>query len=225
MLSKKVTIDNILGQITGKRVLMRVDFNVPIKNGQITNNNRIVETIPTIKKTLNQHPKNLILMSHLGRPDGFANPKYSLKPVAAELSALLNTNVHFMSDCVGEDVRNEVAKLENGEVILLENLRFHLEEEGKGVDPNGNKVKASKPQIAQFRKELTSLADIYINDAFGTAHRDHSSMTGVELPIRAAGLLLKKEIDYFAKALETPHKPYLGKKFSPRLIFSDSWRS
>lgn len=148
-------------------------------------------------------------MSHLGRPDGFANPKYSLKPVAAELSALLNTNVHFMSDCVGEDVRNEVAKLENGEVILLENLRFHLEEEGKGVDPNGNKVKASKPQIAQFRKELTSLADIYINDAFGTAHRDHSSMTGVELPIRAAGLLLKKEIDYFAKALETPHKPYL----------------
>lgn len=188
---------------------MRVDFNVPIKNGQITNNNRIVETIPTIKKTLDQNPKNLILMSHLGRPDGFANPKYSLKPVAEELSALLNTNVHFMNDCVGEDVRNEVAKLENGEVILLENLRFHLEEEGKGVDPSGNKVKASKAQIAQFRQELTSLADIYINDAFGTAHRDHSSMTGVNLPIRAAGLLLKKEIDYFAKALETPHKPYL----------------
>lgn len=225
MLSKKLTIDNILGQITGKRVLMRVDFNVPIKNGQITNNNRIVETIPTIKKTLNQNPKNLILMSHLGRPDGFPNQKYSLRPVAEELSSLLNTPVHFLTDCVGEDVRNEVAKFEHGEIVLLENLRFHLEEEGKGVDANGNKVKASKPQIAQFRKELTSLADIYINDAFGTAHRDHSSMTGVDLPIRAAGNLLKKEIDYFAKALETPHKPYLGNNSISSLIFSHPWWS
>lgn len=192
---------------------MRVDFNVPLKDGVITSNKRIVSTIPTIKKALEQSPKTLVLMSHLGRPKGNVTPSLSLKPVAEELERLLDTKVHFMQDCIGDEVREQVQSLENGEIVLLENLRFHIEEEGKGEDQDGNKVKANPADVQEFRQELTSLADIYINDAFGTAHRDHSSMTGIDLPIRAAGLLLKKEIDYFGKALENPDQPFLGKYY------------
>lgn len=211
MLSSKTTLEHILTKIAGKRIIMRVDFNVPLKQGKITNNKRIIETLPTIKRTLEQNPKRLILMSHLGRPNGLVHEDMSLSPVAEELESLLERKVHFLQDCVGDDIINYCNELQDGEIVLLENLRFHIEEEGKGVDEAGKKVKANKDDIAKFREQLTQLADIYINDAFGTAHRDHSSMTGVQLPIRAGGLLLKREIDFFAKALEHPDKPFLGK--------------
>jgi len=149
-------------------------------------------------------------MSHLGRPDGFANPKYTLKPVADELSKLLNKPVKFLEDCVGEKIEAECADPEPGSIILLENLRFHLAEEGKGVDSNGEKVKASKDAVETFRNSLTKLGDVFVNDAFGTAHRAHSSMVGVKHEYRASGFLLKKELQYFAKALENPDRPFLA---------------
>jgi len=120
------------------------------------------------------------------------------------LEELLGTKVNFVSDCVGKDVQEEIKSGKKGEIFLLENLRFHAEEEGKGKDANGNKVKADPKAVKIFRESLTSLGDLYVNDAFGTAHRAHSSMVGVNLPIRAAGHLLKKELEYFAKAIETP---------------------
>ena len=209
MLRSKVNINQVLNKIAGNRVIMRADFNVPLRQGVITNNKRIVDTIPTIKTILEQGPRALILMSHLGRPKGQAKREFSLEPIVPELETHLGRKVTFLNDCVGAEVHSVCQNAQDGEIILLENLRFHLEEEGKGLDANGNKVKADPEAVKEFRAELTNLADVYINDAFGTAHRDHSSMTGVDLPVRAAGLLLKKEIDYFAKALEDPDHPFL----------------
>lgn len=150
-------------------------------------------------------------MSHLGRPDGQRSEKNSLQPVVPVLESLLNHNVAFLSDCVGECVSKAVLSAQGGRIIVLENLRFYAEEEGAGVDEKGNKVKPSAEAIAKFRAQLTGLGEVYINDAFGTAHRAHSSMTGIDLPVRAAGYLMKKEIDYFGKALEHPERPLLGK--------------
>ncbi len=165
-------------------------------------------------------------MSHLGRPDGHVDLKYSLKPVADELTALLSRPVKFLSDCVGEQVEAECANPEAGTVILLENLRFHVEEEGKGVDAAGNKIKASKEAVAAFQQSLTKLGDVYVNDAFGTAHRAHSSMVGVKLENRASGFLLKKELQYFAKALENPDRPFLailgGAKVSDKILLIEN---
>lgn len=209
MLSGRLSIDDIEHHIQGKRVLVRADFNVPIEKGVINDDKRIVETLPTIHKILKHHPKCLILMSHLGKPDGKRNEKYSLKPVAAKLQQLLGLPVTFSDDCVGEEVEALVNSSSNGQIILLENLRFHLEEEGKAKDETGKTLKASKDQIQLFREQLTALGDIYVNDAFGTCHRAHSSMVGVGLPIRAAGYLLKKELEFFAKALENPQRPFL----------------
>ena len=149
-------------------------------------------------------------MSHLGRPDGKVVSKYSLKPVAAELETLLNKPITFLDDCVGFKVEDVCSKAEGGQIILLENLRFHVEEEGSIKDEQGNKIKAEKAGVDAFRASLSKLGDIYVNDAFGTAHRAHSSMVGVNLPIRAAGFLMKKELDYFAKALESPERPFLA---------------
>ncbi|KAM9539283.1 phosphoglycerate kinase 1 isoform 2-T2 [Salvelinus alpinus] len=150
-------------------------------------------------------------MSHLGRPDGNPMPdKFSLKPVAAELKSLLGKDVHFMKDCVGPDVEKACADPAAGSVILLENLRFHVAEEGKGKDASGNKTKATQEQIDSFRASLSKLGDVYVNDAFGTAHRAHSSMVGVNLSQKAAGFLMKKELDYFAMALEKPARPFLA---------------
>lgn len=149
-------------------------------------------------------------MSHLGRPAGQVQAKSSLKPVAEALQAQLGQEVTFLSDCVGADVESACAAAEGGAVILLENLRFHAEEEGKGVDADGNKFKPSAEQVAAFRASLTKLGDVYINDAFGTAHRAHSSMVGVEVTPRAAGALMHKELQYFAKALERPDRPFLA---------------
>lgn len=203
----KLSIDKV--NLKGKRVLIRVDFNVPLKGTEITNNQRIVAALPTVKYALEQGAKSVVLMSHLGRPDGRPNDKYSLKPVADELKKLLERDIQFLSDCVGEAVEAACADPAPGSVILLENLRFHLEEEGKGVDADGKKVKADKNAVEKFRASLKKLGDVYVNDAFGTAHRAHSSMIG-QHEQKASGFLLKKELTYFAKALETPEKPFLA---------------
>ena len=189
---------------------VRVDFNVPMKDQKITNNQRIVAALDTVKYAIEKKAKSVVLMSHLGRPDGNRVEKYSLRPVAEEVGRLLNCNVTFLNDCVGPEIESSCSNPTPGTVILLENLRFHVEEEGKGVDPSGNKTKASQPAIDAFRASLTKLGDVYINDAFGTAHRAHSSMVGVKLPQRAAGFLMKKELQYFAKVMETPERPVLA---------------
>ncbi|KAF1826518.1 phosphoglycerate kinase-like protein [Dissoconium aciculare CBS 342.82] len=210
-LSNKLSISDV--DVKDKRVLIRVDFNVPLDketNTKITNNQRIVGALPTIKYAIDNGAKAVILMSHLGRPDGKVNPKYSLKPVAAELEKLLSTKVTFVEDSVGPEVEKVVNATTGGGVVLLENLRFHIEEEGSSKDKDGNKTKADKGDVEKFRQGLTALGDVYINDAFGTAHRAHSSMVGVDLPQKASGFLVKKELEYFAKALEDPKRPFLA---------------
>lgn len=215
MLASKLGIEQVAEKLKGKRVLMRVDFNVPLKDGKVTDATRVAATIPTIKYALDHGAKNLVLLSHCGRPDGRVQPKYSLKPVAAVLEEHLRKNgldnrVIFVEDCVGPVAKNAVAGAKDGDILLMENLRFHVEEEGKGEDENGNKVKAGAKEVEAFRQDLTALGDIFINDAFGTAHRAHASMVGVDLPVKAAGLLMKKELEYFSKALEQPKKPFLA---------------
>ncbi len=197
--------------LKGKKALIRVDFNVPQDKatGEITNTKRIEAALPTIKYALEQGAA-VILMSHLGRPEGQKNEKFTLAPVAVKLEELLGQSVKFVNDCVGADVEAACGAIQAGEVILLENLRYYVEETGKGVDAAGEKVKASKEAVAEFRAGLTKLADVYINDAFGTAHRDHSSMTGVQLPERAAGYLMNKELEAFGKVLENPARPFLA---------------
>ncbi|XP_046383171.1 phosphoglycerate kinase [Ischnura elegans] len=205
---KKLSIDAL--DLANKRVLMRVDFNVPLKDGVITNNQRIVAALDSVKYALDKKAKSVVLMSHLGRPDGNRNAKYTLKPVAEELKKLLNRDIMFLEDCVGPEVEKACADPEPGTVILLENLRYHVEEEGKGVDASGNKVKAKPDDVKSFRESLRKLGDVYVNDAFGTAHRAHSSMMGEGFSQRAAGFLLKKELQYFAKALDNPERPFLA---------------
>ncbi|XP_072040237.1 phosphoglycerate kinase-like [Amphiura filiformis] len=208
MALNKLSIDSV--DFKGKRAIVRVDFNVPLKDGQITNNQRIVAALPSVKHILDGGAKSVVLMSHLGRPNGTRQDKFSLKPVAAELKKLLARDVLFLNDCVGAEVEAACASPADGSVILLENLRFHMEEEGSMKDAEGKKVKAKPEDVQAFRASLSKLGDIYINDAFGTAHRAHSSMVGVELPQRAAGFLMKKELAYFAKALQSPERPFLA---------------
>ncbi|KAK7224080.1 hypothetical protein V2G26_012083 [Clonostachys chloroleuca] len=224
-LSNKLSIADV--DVKGKRVLIRVDFNVPLDaDKNVTNPQRIVGALPTIKYAIDNGAKAVILMSHLGRPNGAVNPKYSLKPVVPVLEKLLGKSVTFAPDSVGPEVEAIVNKADNGEVILLENLRFHIEEEGSAKDAEGKKVKADKAQVDAFRKGLTALGDVYVNDAFGTAHRAHSSMVGVDLPQKASGFLVKKELEYFAKALESPQRPFLailgGAKVSDKIQLIDN---
>jgi phosphoglycerate kinase len=197
--------------LAGKRVLMRVDFNVPQdkQTGAITNTQRIAAALPTIQFAL-EKGASVVLMSHLGRPDGQAIAKFSLKPVAAELSKLLGKPVAFAQDCVGPIAENAAAALKPGEVLLLENLRFHIEEEGKVKLEDGSSKKADPAAVAAFRASLGKLGDVYVNDAFGTAHRAHSSMVGVDLPQKAAGFLMEAELKAFAKVLDNPERPLLA---------------
>jgi len=180
------------------------------KDGRITNTQRIDASLPTIEYALKKGAKSVVLMSHLGRPDGQVKKEFTLAPVAEILKERLKRDVTFLDDCVGEKVEKACADPAPGSIILLENLRFHPEEEGAGVDKDGKKFKPSEEDVKKFRASLSKLGDIYVNDAFGTAHRPHSSMVGCQLPQRAAGFLMKKELDYFAKALESPQKPFLA---------------
>ncbi|RRJ94257.1 phosphoglycerate kinase [Opitutaceae bacterium TAV4] len=199
--------------LAGKRVFIRVDFNVPQDKatGAITNNQRIVAALPTIKYAL-EKGASVVLASHLGRPDGKKAAKYSLKPVADELAKLLGKPVKFLDDCVGPAVEAACAPgtLKAGDVVLLENLRFHIEEEGKVKNEDGTSTKADKAAVEAFRASLSKLGDVYVNDAFGTAHRAHSSMVGVNLPAKAAGVLMEAELAAFAKVLDNPQRPLLA---------------
>jgi phosphoglycerate kinase len=191
----KLHIDDI--EVKGRRVLIRVDFNVPLDEHQrVTDDSRIRATLPTIRKLIDGGAR-VILMSHLGRPKGEWKPELSLKPVAERLTQLLGQSVILAPDCVGDEVRNLVGALKDGQVILLENLRFHKQETDN--DP-------------EFSQRLASLGDLYVNDAFGAAHRAHASTDGVTqyFDIRAAGDLMRKEIDYLGRALQNPEKPFLA---------------
>lgn len=225
----KLSIDAV--PLAGKRVFVRCDFNVPFDketHTTITNTQRVDAAVPTISYALDQGAAVVVLASHLGRPNGQVDAKFSMAPVAAYLREKLGREVEFLDDCVGEAVEKACAAGggESGKVVLLENLRFHVEEEGKGVNSDGEKVKAGADDVAAFRKGLTALADVYVNDAFGTAHRAHSSMVGVDLPQKAAGFLMKKELDYFSKALDEPARPFLsilgGSKVSDKILLIDN---
>jgi phosphoglycerate kinase len=183
-------------QVKGKRVLMRVDFNVPIENGVITSEKRIDASLPSIKY-LSEHGARVILMSHLGRPKGEKKPEFSMKPVAENLKTKINAKVSFVEDCIGPSVAAAVAALKDGDILLLENLRFYKQEEKN--DP-------------EFAKQLASFGDIYVNDAFGTAHRAHASTEGVTKYIKqcAAGYLMKKELDYLSLAVSSPKRPFVA---------------
>ena len=197
--------------LSGKRVLIRVDFNVPQDKatGAITNTQRIVAAIPTIQYALEQGA-SVVLMSHLGRPNGQRVAKYSLKPVAEKLSEVLGRPVRFLEDCVGAEVESACAALKSGDVVLLENLRFHIEEEGKVKNEDGSSTKADPEKVAAFRASLTKLGDVFVSDAFGTAHRAHSSVVGVDLPEKVAGFLMQKELEAFAAVLDNPKRPLLA---------------
>jgi phosphoglycerate kinase len=199
--------------LAGRRVLMRVDFNVPQDKatGAITNNQRIKAALPTITYALEKGAA-VVLMSHLGRPDGREVAAFSLKPVAEELAKLLGRPVTFLDDCVGPAVEAACAPgvLKPGGVVLLENLRFHIEEETKVKLEDGTKKVADKAAVAAFCASLTKLGDVYVNDAFGTAHRAHSSMVGVAMPQKAAGFLMQAELEAFAAVLESPKRPLLA---------------
>lgn len=205
--------------VAGKRVFVRVDFNVPVKDGVVEDDKRIVAALPTLKYLL-EKGASLVVASHLGRPDGKVKPEFTLAPVAKKLGEHLGKDVKFLSDCVGPEVEAACANLKAGDVVVLENLRFHIEEEGKVKAEDGSKIAATPEQIKAFRASLTKLADLYVNDAFGTAHRDHSSITGLDLP-RASGYLMKKELDFLGDAVENPKRPFVaiigGSKISGKI--------
>ncbi len=189
----KKTIEDVA--VAGKKVLVRCDFNVPLKDGKITSDKRIVEALPTIKYLLSQGAK-VILCSHMGKPKGEVNPKYSLAPVAARLTELLGQTVELANDIVGEDAKAKAAALKEGQAMLLENVRFDAREEKN--DP-------------EFAKELASMAEVYVNDAFGTAHRAHATTAGVADYLPAVcGYLIQKEIGIMGKALANPERPFVA---------------
>ncbi len=201
---KKKTVKDI--NVTGKRVLVRVDFNVPLAEGKVADDTRLRAALPTIQYLLDQGAK-VILMSHLGRPKGKVVEELRMDPVAERLSELLGRPVRKLDDCVGDEVKAAVAEMRPGDVILLENTRFHPEE--RKNDPD-------------FAKKLAELADVFVNDAFGTAHRAHASTVGVAQYLPAvAGLLMEKELNFLGKALESPERPFVallgGAKISDKI--------
>ena len=215
--------------VAGKRVLIRCDFNVPQDKAdpsKITNTARIEGALQSIRYCLESGAKAVVLCSHLGRPDGTRKPECSLAPVAAALEKLLARPVSFIGDCVGPEAEAACADPPQGSVLLLENLRYHVEEEGKGVDAHGAKVTAAPDAVAAFRASLRSLADVYVNDAFGTAHRAHSSMLGEGFEVRAAGFLVARELEAFRQVLDAPAKPRLailgGAKVSDKILLIKS---
>ncbi|MCX7847461.1 MAG: phosphoglycerate kinase [bacterium] len=206
-------------ELAGKRVLMRVDFNVPIKDGKVTDDTRIKAALPSIKYCL-EHGASVVLMSHLGRPKGGkVEPEFSLRPVADRLHELLGIPVAFAPDCIGDDARRMAAALKPGQVLLLENTRFYAEEEGKAKvadDASEDQKKAAKAEMKAKQKamaeKLAQLGDIYCNDAFGSAHRAHASTAVVcqFFKDNVAGFLMEKEIDYLCSAVENPARPFVA---------------
>lgn len=226
----KKTIEDV--DVSGKRVLIRVDFNVPQdkKTGEITNTQRIVAALPTINAVLDRGAKSVVLMSHLGRPNGQKNAKFTLKPVADKLAELIHKPVLFVPDCVGDEVERACADPTPGSIILLENMRYYAEEEGKGVHAeSGDKFTPSDDDVSAFRASLAKLGDVYVCDAFGTAHRGHSSMVGLsgKMPC-VSGLLLAKELAAFSKVLDpalkkTPLTSIVGgAKISDKVLVIDN---
>ncbi|NTW52294.1 MAG: phosphoglycerate kinase [Chlorobiaceae bacterium] len=208
---QKKTLTDI--SLQGKRVLMRVDFNVPLdQDRKITDEKRIVEALPSIRKVIEDGGR-LILMSHLGRPKGKVNPEFSLAPVAKRLAELIDCPVTMAKDCIGNEVMQQVLALQDGDVLMLENLRFHEQEEKNDPD---------------FAKELASLGEIYVNDAFGTAHRAHASTEGITHYVSpsVAGFLIEKELQYLGTALNHPQRPFVailgGAKISGKIDVLDN---
>merc|ERR1712056_130706 len=199
--------------VAGKRVFIRVDFNVPQDKKDpsiITNTQRIDAALPTVKAILEKGAKSVVLASHLGRPDGRVQEKFSMAPVAKVLEEKLGKPVTLLKGASGPEVEAACADPSPGSVILLENLRFNVEEEGKGKDADGNKVTADPAKVTAFRSSIRKLADVYVNDAFGTAHRGHSSMVGEGFDVKATGGLMNAELAAFAKVLDNPAKPVLA---------------
>jgi phosphoglycerate kinase len=213
----KKTVRDI--DLKGKRVLMRVDFNVPIKDGVVKDNTRVTSALPTIKYILAQGA-SLVLMSHLGRPKGGkVEPEFSLKPVAACLQDVLGKSVQFAPDCIGAETKAQALALKSGEVLLLENTRFYKEEEGKAKLPDtatDDEKKAAKAEMKKkqevMARQLAELGDVYVNDAFGSAHRAHASTAVVckFFKENAAGFLMEKEIDYLGRAMANPERPFVA---------------
>ena len=212
----KLTIKDL--DVQGKRVLMRVDFNVPVKDGVVGDDTRITAALPSINYVL-ENGGSLVLMSHCGRPKGKKNPEFTLKPAADRLAELVSAKVTLAPDVIGPEVKVLVDGLKAGEILVLENVRFYAEEEGKAKladDATEEQIAAAKAEMKVkqdvFSKELASYGDVYVSDAFGTAHRAHASMVGVTKYIDqcAAGFLLSKEIEYLGKALEAPEKPFVA---------------
>ncbi len=191
---KKLTLTDI--QVKDKKVLMRVDFNVPLKDGVITDDNRIVQALPSINYVV-EHGGLLILTSHLGRPDGKPNADFSLKAVADHLASLVDTKVHFATDCIGDEAKKVIEQANFGEIVLLENVRFHKEE-------------TDNDEI--FSGQLASHAEIFVNDAFGSSHRAHASVAGVTqfMEQSASGFLLEKEIKYLSESVNNPDRPFVA---------------
>ncbi|MBD3239252.1 MAG: phosphoglycerate kinase [Chitinivibrionales bacterium] len=213
---EKKTIRDV--DVKGKRVLMRVDFNVPLEGGKVADDNRIRAALPTIKHVADQGA-SLVLMSHLGRPKGKPSPEFSLKPVAEYLGTLVDNKVEFVGDCVGDEVKAKASQLQAGDILVLENLRFHPEEEGKAKvadDAGEDEKKAAKAEMKEkqkaFAAQLAELGDVYVNDAFGTAHRAHASMAVVteHFDDCVAGSLLEKEIEYLGNAVANPQRPFVA---------------
>ena len=196
----KLTLNKL--DVDGKRVIMRVDFNVPIKDGIVEDDTRIVAALPSIQYVLD-NGGSLILISHCGRPKGEKNMEFTLKPAADRLAELIDANITLAPDVIGDDVQSLVNSLKSGEILILENIRFYKEEEGKGCSSEDQEI---------FAKTLASYGDIYVSDAFGTAHRAHASMSVITkyIDICAAGFLLEKEITYLGKVLESPEHPFVA---------------
>lgn len=203
-----------------------LDLDVPKEDGKILNNHRIVAALPTILYLIRNGAKSVIIMSHLGRPGGHFDQRLSLEPVARELARLFETEVMFLPDCVGPEVEETCSHAAYGSVVMLENVRFHIEETGQSQSNDGRISFASKEEVEKFRDSLSKLGDVFVNDAFGTSHRSYSSMVGIRIPTRAAGLLMAKELDTFDQILSEPKKPFLailgGAKIEDKILMIDN---